>query len=297
MKLAFLTMVWQDYWLLEKWISHNAKLVPKRQLYVVNHGGDPEVDRIASGCNVLHVPRDEVTVDLTRRRWDLVGGITNGLLAFHDRVICTDVDELLVYVGDKPNLIAHLETVEMTGDAISPVGLNLIPSEDDNDDETLPVLARHPNALLSAKYTKPCIAAARVSYTIGGHGLIRGSFQIDPEIVLFHLHYVTPNYRERMAARQEIVKDAKAQNASLDAPADVPGRFWINWSKPDMIRNKEQDAMARAKTLDVSNGFTECADILRAAVASQGRKTVVKPVNIAGGPYRVVVPKGLFDQV
>ena len=67
-RLAFLTMVWRDYWLLEKWIAHNVRLVGKRDLFVINHGGDPRVDEIANGCNVIHVPRDGVSIDLTRQR-------------------------------------------------------------------------------------------------------------------------------------------------------------------------------------------------------------------------------------
>ena len=133
MKLAFLTMVWRDYWLLEKWVAHNEKLVPRRQLYVINHGGDPEVDRIADGCNVIHVPRDELPPDLTRRRWGLKGGMTNGLLSFHDMVICTDVDEFIVYAGNKANLIEHLEAAPRDGNAIAPVGFNMVPHPEDGE--------------------------------------------------------------------------------------------------------------------------------------------------------------------
>lgn len=68
MKIAFFTMVWRDHWLLARWIAHNARLVPLRHLYVINHGGDLAVDRIAAGCNVIHLPRDEVTIDFTERR-------------------------------------------------------------------------------------------------------------------------------------------------------------------------------------------------------------------------------------
>ncbi len=291
MKLAFLTMVWRDYWLLEKWVAHNAALVPRRQLYVVNHGGDPQVDRIAAGCNVIHVPRDGVTLDLTRRRWDLLGGIANGLLAFFDRVVCTDVDELLVYVGPKPSLIDHLVAAETEGDTLSPVGLNLIPTPEDPKGADLPVLARHPHTLLSAKYTKPCIAARPVTYTVGGHGLVRGRFRIDPEILLIHLHYVTPDYQERMADRQRIVADSRARNREAETPLDMPGRHWINWAKPEMIRDKEFGIFERARALDVSSGFVEAAAMLEAAVVQSGKKSVVDPAVLAKDPVRITLPE------
>ena len=293
MKLAFLTMVWRDYWLLEKWVAHNEKLVPRRQLYVINHGGDPEVDRIADGCNVIHVPRDELPPDLTRRRWGLKGGMTNGLLSFHDMVICTDVDEFIVYAGNKANLIEHLEAAPRDGNAIAPVGFNMVPRPEDGEDEALPVLERHRNALLAGKYTKPCIAHSRVIYTTGGHGLQRGKFGIDPEILLFHLHYVTPDYKERMAARQEIVAQSKETAAAGEMPETQRSRYWINWARPELIRDKDFGNFDRAEEMDVSDGFGECARLLREAVVKGDRKTVVDPAKINVRPRRIVVPERL----
>lgn len=290
MKLAFITMVWRDYWLLERWIAHNARLVPLRHLYVVNHGRDPEVDRIAAGCNVIHVPRDAVTIDLTERRWALLSAQTNGLLAFYDRVICTDVDEFLVYLGDKPDLLAHLSAKPITGDALAPVGLNVMPMAAEDAAPDAPLLMRWPHALLSAKYTKPCIAAQRVQYTTGGHGLRRGRFEIDPEVALLHLHYVTPDYAERMAARAQIVADSRATNAASATPREMPARYWINWSNSDMIREKELGMFREARPVDVMHGFGACAAALTAAMVTKDRKTVIEPAAMPKPPLRVDWP-------
>jgi hypothetical protein len=292
MKLAFVTMVWRDHWLLETWVRHNARNVPRGQLYVINHGGDPEVRRIAEGCNVIDVPRDELPLDLTRRRWDLLAGLTNGLMAFYDRVICTDVDELLVHVGDAPDLAAHLAVSESDAAALSPVGLNVMPIPS-GAEEGAPILERYPHALLSAKYTKPCIAKSRVIYTVGGHGLQRGAFEIDPDIVLLHLHYVTPDYESRMAARQEIVAASTDHNAKSDAPIDLGSRHWINWARPDVIRDKEMRFFEAATTADLSQGFGACAERLRAAVVKSARKSVVEPSILMRDPVRVDLPERL----
>lgn len=293
MKLAFVTMVWRDYWLLEKWVSHNARYVDKKNLYVLNHGGDPRIEEIAAGCNVIHIPREELTIDLDRRRWDLLGGVTNGLLAFYDRVVCTDVDELIVYTG-AGRLQDHLAACPDDTAALSPVGLNLIPS-DGEVDLSQGVLRAHPQAILSAKYTKPCIARSRVVYTIGGHGLVRGKFTIDPQLLLFHLHYVTPDYAQRMAERQEIVAQSKAHNAQSGQPADVGKRFWINWSDPAMIREKEFGHFARATDVSVENGFDEAARILRGAIKTDGKKMVVDHAVMAKAPRRVILPDALRE--
>lgn len=293
MKLAFITMVWRDYWLLEKWVSHNAQYVDKKSLYVLNHGGDPKIDQIAAGCNVINIPRAELTIDLDRRRWDLLGGITNGLLSFYDRVICTDVDELIAYVGPKASLQDHLADSAAQTVALSPVGLNLIPSDGVLDLNGGEVLVAHPQAILSAKYTKPCVVRSRVVYTIGGHGLVRGQFTIDPEILLFHLHYVTPDYADRMAERKEIVAQSKAHNDSSNDPANVGKRFWINWSDPAMIREKEFAHFAKASDVEVADGFDECARILNGAIKNDGKKTVVDHAVMAKDPRRVLIPPAL----
>lgn len=290
MKLAFVTMVWRDYWLLERWIAHNARLVPKSALYVINHGNDPQVSQIAEGCNVVAVPRDEMPLDLTRRRWDLLGGLTNGLLAFHDAVVCTDVDEFLVFVG-QGRLQDYLASLTGEEDAVSAVGLNLIPTAEDATDG--PVLARHPNAMISAKYSKPCIARSPVKYTVGGHGLRGGTFRVDPNLLLFHLHYVTPDYAERMAARQNIVAQSKSENETRSDKVDVPKRYWINWSDPEYIREKELSIFARAQELDVSGGFKAAADLLSQATVRQGRKMVIEPEITNKDPHRIVVPQPL----
>ena len=293
MKLAFITMVWRDYWLLERWIAHNARLVPLRQLYVINHGGDPEVDRIAAGCNVIHLPRDEVTIDLTERRWAMLSAQTNGLLAFYDRVICTDVDEFLVYLGDKPDLLAHLADRPVTGDALAPLGMNVIPVPAADVPEDAPLLARWPHGLLSAKYTKPCIAAARVQYTTGGHGLRRGTFEIDRDVALLHLHYVTPDYTERMAARAQIVADSRATNAASATPKKMPARYWINWADSDLIRDKEMARFAEADLVDLLQDAPRMAEVLQAAMRTKDRKTVIEPADMRDHPLRVEWPASL----
>lgn len=295
MSLAFVTMVWRDYWLLERWIAHNARMVPKSALYVINHGNDPEVSRRAEGCNVIVAPRDDLPLDLTRRRWDLLGGLTNGLLAFYDRVVCTDVDEFLVS-ATKQNLPDYLNELESEEEAVSPIGLNLIPMPEDSLDG--PVLARHHNAVISAKYTKPCIARAPVKYTVGGHGL-RGNarFRIDPNILLFHLHYVTPDYAERMAARQEIVAQSREQNDARQDKVDLPKRYWINWADPAYIREKELSIFARSDELDVSEGFEPAARLLAGATVRHGRKVVVEPEITNKHPKRIIVPERLRDRI
>jgi hypothetical protein len=136
-----------------------------------------------------------------------------------------------------------------------------------------------------------------VTYTIGGHGLQRGTFHIDPNLLLFHLHYVTPDYSERMAARQDIVAAAKARNAEAEDKVDLPRRYWINWSNPAYIRDKDLGNFGRATRMDVSSGFEDAARRLRNATVKQGRKLVIEPDIINQEPQHIVLPEHLRSAI
>ncbi|MCV6585497.1 MAG: glycosyltransferase family 2 protein [Marinibacterium sp.] len=286
MKIAFLTMVWRDHWLLEKWVAHHGRFVPRSQLYVINHGGDPKIDAIACGCNVVHVPRDTLPADLTRRRWDLLGQMASGLLGFFDRVVVSDVDELLLYHGTAPTLADHL--AQAGPGTLAPIGLNLLPLADATGAKT--VLGRYPHALVSAKYSKPCIAAEPLRYTLGGHGLVGGAFRVDPALFLCHLHFVTPDYTARMQTRRDIVAEACG-----DGPR--PGNFWANWSDPDRITRKLMARADRARTVPLPDGAAQIARTLNQAYRHKARRVMIDPAIDDATPLRVTLPEGMRGAV
>lgn len=297
-RVAFLTMVWRDYWLLERWVAHNATFVPKSQLYVIRHGEDPEIDRIAEGCNIIHAPRDGVALDLTKRRWGLISGIANGLQSFYDFVVCTDVDELLLHVGPHPGgLLGYLETAPRTGAALAPIGFELMPVAGDLEDMKLPVLRRCPNALLNGKFCKPCLTHDSVNYSVGGHGLIKGRFDVADQVLLLHLRYVVPNLEERMASRREIVQEARARNKSGETNIDESKVVWHNWGKPQRIKDKKFSDFERAADTDVSRGFDHFAELVRGALQRKGRTAMVGDIAPDGRPVRISFPEMYRDLV
>jgi hypothetical protein len=291
MKLAFITMVWRDYWLLEKWVSYNSTLVPKSQLYVINHGGDPKIHDIAKGCTVIDIPRDGVPMNFDRIRWDLIGSLATGLLGFYDRIVCTDVDELLVYTG-QGSLVEHL-TQRPVGEnltAIGALGLNLMPaSGGDTSAESL--MAQFPHALVSGKYSKPCVVDKPSKFSNGAHGLLGTDYFLDPELLLVHLHYVTPDYAARMADRREIAETTtEAFVADPDAGLEIRKGYWRNWAKSDKIMGNHMNAFDAAREIDVSDGFGEVAQILSKHLLQEGRKRHVVQSEINKIPMRVSIP-------
>ncbi len=285
-------MVWRDHWLLEKWIAYNSTHVPKSQLYVINHGGDPKISEIAGGCNVINIPRDGVPMNFDRIRWDLIGNLATGLLGYYDRVVCTDVDELLVFVGEG-SLAEHLvsEPVADKVTAIGALGLNLLPTEA-GDPSAEALMAKYPDALISGKYSKPCVVDKPSKFSNGAHGLLGTDFVLDPELLLVHLHYVTPDYMQRMEDRKEIAETTTNDFlADPDADADIRKGYWRNWAKSDKIMERNINALTNAAIMDVSNGFQEVHAILTAHLRQEGRKRHVVQAEIKNIPMKVTIPE------
>ena len=292
MKLAFVTMVWRDHWLLEKWIAYNSTHVPKSNLYVINHGGDPKITKIADGCNVINIPRDGVPMNFDRIRWDLIGNLAAGLLGFYDRVVCTDVDELLIYVGEG-GLVRHLVSKPVADNitAIGALGLNLLPS-DNGDAQAEALMAQHPDALVSGKYSKPCVVDKPSKFSNGAHGLLGTDFELDPDLLLIHLHYVTPDYMQRMEDRKEIAETTTNEFlADPEADADIRKGYWRNWAKSDKIMERHMNALSKAAEMDVSGGFGEVHAVLNAYLRQEGRKRHVVQAEIKKIPMRVSIPE------
>lgn len=292
MKLAFITMVWRDYWLLEKWVAYNSTLVPKSQLYVINHGGDPKIREIAEGCNVVDIPRDGIPMNFDRIRWDLIGSLAAGLLGFYDRVVCTDVDELLIYTGDR-TLAEHLTQRPVANDmtAIGAIGLNLMPT-DAAKGENEALMTQFPHALVSGKYSKPCVVDKPSKFSNGAHGLLGTDYFLDPELLLVHLHYVTPDYANRMEDRREIAETTTdAFVADPDSGLDIRKGYWRNWAKSDKIMGNHMAAFDQSREIDVSAGFAEVHQILSKHLLQEGRKRHVVQSEINKIPMRVSIPE------
>jgi len=292
MKLAFITMVWRDYWLLEKWIAYNTTHVSRSQLYVINHGGDPKIREIAEGCTVIDIPRDGIPMNFDRIRWDLIGSIATGLLGFYDRVVCTDVDELLIYTGEG-TLVEHLTKRPVDDDmtAIGALGLNLMPASGGRDDADA-LMEKFPHALVSGKYSKPCVVDKPSKFSNGAHGLLGTDYFLDAELLLVHLHYVTPDYADRMADRREIAETTtEAFVADPDANLDIRKGYWRNWAKSDKIMANHMAGFDNAREIDVTGGFGDVEKVLSKHLLQEGRKRHVVQSEINKIPMRVSIPK------
>lgn len=213
--LAVVTMVKGDHAFLARWLDYYGPQVGRQNLYVLRHGHDPQIDRLAQGANIIHVPDLDDKSGFDRRRWQALSQFTSGLSLYYNWVLCSDVDEI---VAPDPalgrDLAGYLGDLLDRGGApmaISPFAVEIVhtpASERDPLTDGTKVLSVRRNFRLNSNYAKPCLTRGRVAFSIGGHGSTREDVALDTNLFLFHLRYMDDTLsRDRLAARKAWIQE------------------------------------------------------------------------------------------
>ena len=230
--MAAVTMVHGDHFFLDRWIRYYSGQIGRENLYVLRHGEDPEIDRIAEGANIVHLPNPEDKSGFDRRRWTALSKLASGLTLYYNWVLCNDVDEIVaVDPAVSDSLPAYLNAKFGSGRApqvISPFALEIVhtpASEPDAITPGRPVLEVRRNFRLNSNYSKPCLTRGRIGFSVGGHGSNFRRVTLDPYLYLFHLRYVDAAMsRARLAARQEWMEEK-------NGPVEETGRNKGSWDQ------------------------------------------------------------------
>ncbi|WP_170771373.1 glycosyltransferase family 2 protein [Ruegeria lacuscaerulensis] len=208
--LAAVTMVWRDYWYLEKWVAYYTTQLGPENVYILSHGADPEIDRIGQGCNVIAILRDGLHQSFDYARWRMLSDFSAMLTQFYDRVIVADCDELLVTADGSALLDYKFDFQENVAGA---VGFNLVATQG-SDQETL--FSSDKFCLLEVPHSKPSVVQRRVSFGTGGHGVMNDSFDLLPGLFNLHFHYGNlQEVQRREDERVPLVDDATADGVSI----------------------------------------------------------------------------------
>lgn len=206
-----ITMAYKDYFFLDRWVRHYGAQFGREHLYVLSHGGDPEHERIAEGCNVIRLPRDPTMFRLDRRRWAFLSQFASGMQRYYNWIFVGDVDEVVIVDPDvAPDLISYMNRFEGNDvpHSICPFALELIHNpalETDPIAEDAPILSRRRNFRANANYAKPCIIRRDVAFTIGGHANNHLPRYLDPHLYLLHLRFFDYDITcERLGERKEM---------------------------------------------------------------------------------------------
>lgn len=196
MPAGAITMVYKDYFFLERWVEYYGRQFGRQHLYVLSHGNDPEHRRIAEGANVINLPRDPTLKRLTRRRWMFKSNFAAGMLRYYNWIIVGDVDEVVIVDPDvAPDLVTYLSSkpIRSAPHSICPFGIELIHNPEVEREPLVPgepLLARRRVFRANANYAKPCIIRKDAMFTIGGHANNHQPRVLDPHLYLLHLRFV-----------------------------------------------------------------------------------------------------------
>lgn len=214
-----LTMVKDDYFFLQKWVAHYGAAFGRDALYVVSHGGDPEVDRITEGCNVIRIPGG-FDKNFDARRWRMLSNFTNGLRSYYDFVVVGDVDEYLV-VDPKLGLsLADFLSRRKAKTVITPIGIEIVHRADVEPGGIEDgILGPRRYGRYSSFYSKPCIVSRQVRLSRGGHYTDVDELKVFRNLYLFHMKYcdramTVETMRRRSALADETV-DAEGNRTSM----------------------------------------------------------------------------------
>lgn len=239
---AAVTMAYKDYHLLENWVEYYGQQFGREHLYVLSHGGDPEHKKIADGCNVIYLPRDETMTKWDRLRWSFLSNFTNGLLRYYNWVICGDVDEIVVVDPDEAeNLTEYLyrHDTRAAPKSLSPFGIEIIHNPEWEEVSLTtdgPLLEKRRIFRINANYAKPCVIRADVGFTTGGHANNHQPRHLDPHLYLIHLRYYDYDLAiDRLKSRADMRKIISADSGD---EAKQPWATGVeNYNK--MISSKE----------------------------------------------------------
>ncbi len=195
--LAALTMVHEEDFFLERWIAHWRKYLPDDAIYVLNHGGNADVARIAKGCNVIRLPYDQLKKSVNQRRWQIMSLHASALTGAYTWVACNDVDEFVVLdpavSGDLVGYLMEIAARDVVPPALTTFAIEMVHNV---ETETLPLTPGAPILgprrcyRLNANYAKPCLISRPTEFKAGGHGANHAMVTLDPNLFNFHLRFI-----------------------------------------------------------------------------------------------------------
>src|ERR1051326_102476 len=167
MRIAIVTMVYNERVNLPLWIRHYKSHCPGAMLFVLDHGSDDGTTTGLDGVNVIPLPRTPFD---DQARGESIADFQHALLRFYEVVICTDCDEMLVADPRKhASLGAFLASV--TSEVIAPTGVNVhhVRGMEDPVDLNAPILGQRRYVRFASGVCKPSVARVPLCWVPGFH--------------------------------------------------------------------------------------------------------------------------------
>ena len=282
MKLAAVTMVYNEPDYTDLWCRHFAGQVGPENCYVIDHGSDDGTTDDLGEVNVIRIPRSPYDVAEQSR---LVSEFSNDLLHRYDVVIHSDVDELLV-ADPRYHRGLHDCARAMTGPVMHSVGLDLwhLAESEGPIDVSRPISLQRSWTWFNSALCKPVIIREPVDWSPGFHS-VAAPVAFD-HLFMFHLRYFDV---ERGLRRLEKTRTMPWANLHAGGHQRQPDNQWLNLvngvaSLPHTTSDIDVDlpplSLLLQKVLDSQKGREE--DTYKVDLGIHGRTLLHIPLRFKG---------------
>jgi hypothetical protein len=254
-KLAAVTMVYNEPDYMDLWCRHYARQVGEENCYVIDHGSDDGTTDALGAVNVIRIPRSPMDDEV---RAKLVSDFCSLLFSRYDAVAHVDIDELLV---PDPRYHRHLQdcAVAMTGPVMHAVGLEVWHRAETEApiDIMKPISLQRGWTWFNSALCKPAMIREPVKWSPGFHS-VDAPLALD-RLFLFHLRYFDVGRGLRRLAHTRSMAWASETAGSHQRQ---PDETWLKLVT-DVAR------LQQSTGADLDAGTEPMASLLRALVESQ----------------------------
>lgn len=259
--IAAISMVRNDGFFADKWISYYGAQLGYKNLYLFIDGMDKPLPKKASKINCFQIPHQNLKrADGDRKRAKKISEFASSLFPEYDVVMAMDIDEYLVVdPKTKLSLKSYLQQ-DFETDSLSALGLDVgqHPHFEDPINLKKPFLSQRKLAKVSDRYTKPIISFKPLQWGSGFHRIKGKNYFIDPNLFLFHFglvdietterkleerEFFTLGWRGHIDRRFKLLKELETQSPQegdfFFEKARVylnKTRKWYSWNKPAPIK-------------------------------------------------------------
>ena len=226
--LAIFTHVYNEKIMLRLWFDYYGRFVPRENLYVINHGSDPDqIDAFRGMANVVDLPRGKLChYNLAK----FCGYFQRFLLTQYQLVMHIDCDELILYEGAENEMLPYLLRLS-DNIAVKPQHAYEIFHDLRTEpplDFTQKISLQRNHMVQNSLFCKPVVSSARTTWLPGYHTCEEDSV-VAEQLWLIHLRNIDfdhVNHRARVwSGLVQTENDKGLYDNSFTLPDEIKAEF------------------------------------------------------------------------
>lgn len=205
---AVVTIVRDDIFLLKRFVAYYGGMLGCENVYIINHGNEPDVNSVAGNCNVIPIPARE-TNNFTILKSRTMNHIKDALRQWYTHVIVCDVDEFIVVDPASGMTLRTWLDAATPGTIYSAMGMEIVHLRDRERGEIEDgIIGPRMFAQIDQHYAKPCVISRAARLARGGHYADYRKLNLPDFLYLFHMKYCDFDlYAETLDRRQAFVAE------------------------------------------------------------------------------------------